>query len=199
MPTIFGGKGNSVVAPASFRAGMSRLGASANIVTTDGEAGRYGIVVSAACSVSDAPPTLLVCINRASVANNTAKHNGVLCVNVLASRHTELCNRFAKRGLSIDERFSDAGAWTHLLTGSPALRDASVAFDCCIASISEVGSHSVFFCEVRAILMSDQPECLVYFDRRFHAFGQMDGHVLHPLNNGVGQSIADDPSGRSGR
>ncbi len=46
----------------AFREGMSRLGAAVNIITTDGPAGRAGFTASAVCSVTDSPPTLLVCL-----------------------------------------------------------------------------------------------------------------------------------------
>ncbi len=67
-----------------FRDAMARLGAAVNIVTTDGPAGLGGLTVSAVCSVSDDPPTLLVCLNRGSPQNRLFKDNGVLCVNTLA-------------------------------------------------------------------------------------------------------------------
>ena len=39
------------------------LSAAVNVVTTDGPAGRHGFTASAVCSVTDNPPTLLVCMN----------------------------------------------------------------------------------------------------------------------------------------
>jgi hypothetical protein len=63
---------------------MSRLGAAVNIVTTDGPAGRAGFTASAVCSVTDEPPTLLVCLNRTASVYPAFEANGVLCVNVLA-------------------------------------------------------------------------------------------------------------------
>ena len=45
---------------------MSRVANSVNVVTTNGEAGKFGITVSAATSVTADPPSLLVCINEAS-------------------------------------------------------------------------------------------------------------------------------------
>ena len=54
------------VAPPVFREAMSRLGAAVHIVTTAGPAGMAGFTATAVCSVSDAPPMLLVCLNRKS-------------------------------------------------------------------------------------------------------------------------------------
>jgi len=143
------------------------LGAAVNIITTDGPAGRHGMAASAVCSVSDSPPTVLACINRASATNAAFKTNGVLCVNILASRHKDLCGRFSTRGLSSGERFADADAWRPMGSGAPALIDAPAVLDCRITEVSEVGSHSVFFCQVLDIRLHDQAECLVYFQRRF--------------------------------
>jgi flavin reductase len=156
----------------TFRNAMSRLGAAVNLITSDGSAGRHGLTASAVCSVSDDPPTILVCINRSSVSNSLLKANGVLCVNVLAARHAALSQRFADRRSSRSERFADESLWSRLSTGSPALNDASVALDCRITSVSEIGTHSVFFCEVEAVRTADKVEGLIYFNRAYHPIGE---------------------------
>ncbi|MET4385446.1 flavin reductase (DIM6/NTAB) family NADH-FMN oxidoreductase RutF [Bradyrhizobium sp. F1.4.3] len=61
-----------------YRDAMARLGAAVSIVTTDGPAGRAGFTASAACSVTDDPPTLLVCMNRASSAYVSVVGNNVV-------------------------------------------------------------------------------------------------------------------------
>jgi flavin reductase len=161
-----------VVDHMKFRSAMARLGAAVNLITSDGPAGRHGLTASAVCSVTDAPPTVLVCINRASASNSLLKTNGVLCVNVLAAHHAALSERFADRDSRTSERFSDETSWSRLSTGSPALNDASVALDCRIASVSEVGTHSVFFCEVEAVRIADRVEGLIYFNRAYHPIGE---------------------------
>ena len=82
------------VASQDYRDAMACLGASVNIVTTDGWAGRAGFTASAVCSVTDNPPTLLVCINRESSAYASVRENGVVCVNVLSARHERLSRLF---------------------------------------------------------------------------------------------------------
>jgi len=49
-----------------FREAMSRLGAAVHVITTAGPGGKAGATATAVCSVSDAPPTLLMCLNRRS-------------------------------------------------------------------------------------------------------------------------------------
>ena len=150
-----------------FREAMSRLGAAVNIVTTDGPAGLHGLTASAVCSVTDTPPTLLVCVNRIAGAHAVLSQNGALCVNVLASRHQHLSDLFGRRGLSVAERFAGA-EWSVLDTGSPVLRDAAVSLDCRISQITEMGTHSVFFCQVVAIAIGSAPGGLIYFNRAYH-------------------------------
>lgn len=150
-----------------FREGMSRMGAAVNLLTSDGPAGKHGLVASAVCSVTDSPPTVLVCINRKAYVHDRFLHNGVLCVNVLASQHQELSAIFARFVEGVD-RFAH-GEWTTLATGSPVLKDANVSMDCRIGSVFEQGTHSVMFCEVKAVHLGEKPgKGLVYFSRDYH-------------------------------
>jgi len=155
-----------------FRDAMARLGAAVNVVTTDGSAGRAGFTASAVCSVTDDPPTLLVCVNRASKGNAILKANGVLCVNTLASGCRSLSDAFAgKGGLDTDGRFALA-KWSRLVTGAPVLDDeAVVAFDCRITEVLEKGSHSVLFAEIEAIRQGVAGGALIYYGRDYHPIG----------------------------
>ncbi|MDA9207710.1 flavin reductase [Octadecabacter sp.] len=150
-----------------FREGMSRMGAAVNLITSDGVAGKHGIVASAVCSVTDAPPTLLVCVNRTAYVHDKLLENGALCVNVLAAHHQDLSAVFARFVEGVD-RFS-YGEWVAQDTGCPVLRDANVAFDCRIGSVLEQGSHSVMFCEIKSVHLPEKPDRgLVYFSRDYH-------------------------------
>ncbi|WCE06007.1 flavin reductase [Pseudoxanthomonas sp. JBR18] len=155
-----------------FRHAMSRLGAAINVVTTAGPAGRHGLTASAVCSVTDAPPTVLVCMNRRSGSHQVFRDNGVLCVNVLSRHHRVVAGRFATPA-DAGTRF-EHDAWEVLETGAPVLADASAALDCRITDISEVGTHSVFFCEVVAVSTAAQAGGLVWFDRAYHPLGDPD-------------------------
>lgn len=157
-----------LVDQAAYRDAMARLGAAVSVITTAGSAGRNGFTASAVCSVTDDPPTLLVCMRRDSTLNEVFKANGVLCVNTLSARQEALSPLFAGQvGGSMEGRF-DAAAWTALATGSPVLVDAVVSFDCRIAQVTEVGTHSVFFCGVEAIQAGVEREALIYFGRSYH-------------------------------
>ena len=62
-----------------------------------GPGGKAGATATAVCSVSDAPPTLLVCLNRRSQTNPAVVENGVFCVNTLGAGEAEIADIFAGR------------------------------------------------------------------------------------------------------
>jgi flavin reductase len=148
---------------------MARLGAAVNIITTDGPAGKGGFTASAVCSVTDEPPTLLLCMNRGATAAPRLKENGTVCINVVGHTQKEAAMVFA--GVTkcpMEERFL-AGTWTTLATGAPALDGALESLDCRITEIVEKGTHLVIFAEVEAIrLGADDEHALIYFSRDYH-------------------------------
>ncbi|MFX4497561.1 flavin reductase, partial [Acinetobacter baumannii] len=79
----------------AFRNAMADLSAAVNVITSNGPAGRCGLTATAVCSVTDSPPTLMLCINRNSEMNTVFKANGRLCVNVLSGEHEEVARHFA--------------------------------------------------------------------------------------------------------
>ncbi len=147
---------------------MARLGAAVNVVTTVDAEGPRGLTASAVCSVTDDPPTLLLCINRESEMNEAFRGSGVLCVNTLAASQEALSPLFAGFTDVPQEQRFEAGAWTTLVTGAPVLVGAVVSFDCRVAQCTEVGTHTVFFCEVQAIQSGEAHEGLIYFGRSYH-------------------------------
>jgi len=121
-----------------FRQAMSRLGAAVHVITTQGTAGKTGFTATAVCSVSDAPPTLLVCLNRKSDSAPILLGNKVFCINTLAFGEEAIADTFAgRKGLKGAERFA-IGEWMTLCTGSPVLSTAVVAFDCRTVDVKSV-------------------------------------------------------------
>lgn len=158
-----------------FREAMSLLTTAVNVVTTNGDSGMHGFTASAVCSVTDTPPTLLVCMNQASRSHSYFVENKILSVNVLGAQHESISNAFASK-LTQAERFEQA-QWTKLTTGAPVLEDALVSFDCEIDQIQQVGMHSVFMCRVVDIKLPENQDntehSLVYFNRSYHQLGQV--------------------------
>jgi flavin reductase len=156
-----------------FREAMSRLGAAVNIITVAGASGFTGFTASAVCSVTDEPPTLLICINRNARSRGDVALGGGICVNTLSSHQQALSAAFAGP-LEMEERFAN-GSWIRLATGAPVLEEAVASFDCRVSNIVEVGTHSVLFCEVEAIQLGDAREGLAYFARAYHVLPHGEG------------------------
>jgi flavin reductase len=150
-----------------YRDAMARLGAAVNIITSAGPGGMVGFTASAVCSVTDSPPTLLVCVNQSSSSHDTVIENQVLCVNTLSEDHEELSRLFSS-GKPMNDRFSGA-SWSVVETGSPVLDDALVSFDCKVVSTLCRGTHTVLICEVVATKLHEKDKKgLMYFARRYH-------------------------------
>lgn len=167
MQTLLSTTPAAPVAAPTFRDAMARLGAAVNIITTDGPAGRAGFTASAVCSVTDSPPTLLVCLNRAASVHPVFLANQQLCVNTLAADQEALSTLFGGK-TPMAARFA-AAEWQTLESGSPVLAGAVASVDCRISQVVSVGSHDILFCEALAICCNTEGHGLIYADRRYHA------------------------------
>jgi flavin reductase len=157
-----------MVTTTDFRNGMALLTGAVNIITTNGPAGQAGFTASAVCSVTDQPPTVLVCVNRSAYSHHLLLENRALCVNVLASDQEHLSALFSNRNASMEQRFGGT-PWSTLHTGSPALDGALANFDGEVVHTHEVGTHTVFFVELRQVRLAEAPHSgLAYFDRTYH-------------------------------
>ena len=152
-----------------FREGMSRVCGAVNIITTDGPSGRGGFVATAMCSVTDEPPTLLVCMNSNSAQAQTFIDNGCFCVNVMRHDSAELASVFAGKVQEMEERYT-YGEWETLNTGAPALLSSLVSCDCKIAELQRVGTHNILIGHIVGQSLRDAGKSLLYFDRSFGRF-----------------------------
>ncbi len=166
----------AVDAPA-YREAMARIASAVHLVTTDGPGGRAGFTATAVCSVSDSPPTLLVCLNRSASAYPAFRANDAVCVNTLSSEQRPVAEAFGG-ALPRSERFGTA-RWETLATGAPTLPGALAVFDCRVVERSAVGTHEILLCEVVALAL--RPEdvgsgaSLLYAARRYRTLPPTDG------------------------
>ncbi|MBN9028866.1 MAG: flavin reductase [Rhizobiales bacterium] len=160
-----------------FLEGMSHAACTVNIVTTDGQAGRAGVTVSAMASVSadSTWPTMLVCVHHLSPAAARIVENGVLCVNVLRDDQSYISDTFAGRFKDeVNDKF-ECAEWVSMPSGAPRIVDPLVAFDCRLISSEQVGTHYIFLCEVRELHVSGGGSPLIYANRAYGASMRIDG------------------------
>ena len=151
-----------------FRDAMASLSAAVNIVTTEGEAGRCGITATAVCSVTDTPPSVMMCLNVNSAMNPVFQGNGKLCINVLNHEQELMARHFAgMTGMAMEERFS-LSCWQKGLLGQPLLKGALASLEGEISQVQTIGTHLVYLVAIKNIVLAEEGHGLIYFKRRFH-------------------------------
>ena len=155
--------------PKLYRDAMARYAGHVQIVTTAHEGVRRGVTITAACSVSDSPAMVLVCLNRHNASNDIFAESGVFALNTLAAHHKGLADAFAGFAkLPAEDRFA-MGEWDELVTGAPTLKDSIATYDCRIVDTKSVSTHNIFFGEVVGLRLGSKDQSLVYMDRSYHA------------------------------
>ncbi|MEO8683412.1 MAG: flavin reductase [Devosia sp.] len=154
------------VSKTEFRSAMARVCAPVNIITTDGPQGRGGFTATAMCSVTDDPPTVLICMNTGSAQAQLFVENRKFCVNVLTHEQRDLAGHFAGRIPDMAERYA-AAKWTTLPSGLPSLDDAIVSMGCELVDLHRVGTHNVLIGHVKELRIRGDGNALLYFDRSY--------------------------------
>jgi flavin reductase (NADH)/cob(II)yrinic acid a,c-diamide reductase len=153
----------------NFKQAMRQCAGAVALVTVGAVPGkRTGLTVTSACSLSDNPPSLIVCVNRNASAHARIREEAAFAINFLNEEHAMLALTFSgQKGLNGDDRFA-FGQWITGATGAPVLKDAVAAFDCVLAQEFETATHSVFVGEVRGVSHSPEVTPLVYLRGSFH-------------------------------
>lgn len=152
-----------------FLESMSRVASAVTVVTTDGDAGRFGVTVSSMTSVSadTSRPSLLVSIHHLSPAGEAIRKNKRFCANVLSGNQSFVSDLFSGRLKHLaDDRFSAIG-WHSSETGSPVIDGAIASLDCELKTALLWGTHFILIGEVERIELSRQRSPLVYANRGY--------------------------------
>ncbi len=144
-----------------LRMAMRQLAASVSVVAARSGSARGGLTMTAVCSVSLDPPTMLICVNRASSSHDLIADARCFSVNILNENQRLIAEAFAgQAGITDwDERFAAGGAvWTDSAAGAPILHDARANVICRIREAVKSGSHTIFFGDVVQVRMHDHEE-----------------------------------------
>lgn len=144
---------------------MSNLPTSVSLVTTGQGDQRMGLTVSAFCSLSTEPPSLVVCVNKNAGAHQALLDNGVFAVNVLSNTQKDYARLFSTKS---GDRFASE-EWLQSEAGVPLLGSALMAFDCRVEKVVDGFSHSILIGVVQRILAprNGHEQALVWQNRRF--------------------------------
>lgn len=154
-----------------FRTMMSAFPTGVGVVTAQGRDGvPRGMTCSSVCSVSLAPPTLLVCLRAASPTLEAVLEAGEFAVNLLHEDGQEAAELFAS---------GDPDRFTKTLWDRPPgaggphlLQAAHTVADCVLVARRRVGDHMTVFGEIRATTQHHSSPPLLYGLRQFRAWSR---------------------------
>ncbi|AEC21225.1 transcriptional regulator, TetR family protein [Pusillimonas sp. T7-7] len=166
-----------------FVAAMRRFPGAANLITTGTGDSRRGLTATACMSLTAEPPQIGVAVSRSASAYESLVENGCFCVNSLACEQHDLAARFAGP-IKGAERF-EAGEWTTLATGAPALDGAVVNLDCEISDRLELSTHTLFVGRVVAARYNRTLRSLLYVDGDWASLLPSTGGAVDGLMEGI--------------
>lgn len=146
---------------------MRQFPTGVTIVTSAHEGRLRGMTANSVASVSFAPISLLVCVNREAVMHGILSRAGTFCVNIL-SEHQEALARACARPDSAEAALEGIG---HRLgtTGAPILDDALAYVECEVSASLDFGTHTIFVGEaVNLDAVEGRP--LLFYDGKFTGF-----------------------------
>lgn len=156
------------VDPKDYRDAMARYAGHVQIVSASHGGISRGVTVTAACSVSDNPGTVLVCLGNANPLNRIFNEAQGFALNTLSAHHRPLADVFSGlTGEKDADRFGH-GQWDTMETGAPTLVGAAVVYDCRLIEAKAVATHTVLFGEVVALRLGEPDRPLIYMDRAYH-------------------------------
>ena len=155
----------------TFRAAMRQLASGVCIVTLGVGEERTGLTTTSVSSLSAEPPTLLVCVNRASSSYSAFERFGAFAVNVLAADQREFAECFAGGpDLEGAQRYRE-GAWRALPNGVSCLADSVAVLDCEVDERIERHSNAIVIGRVRRVLLGGASGALVYWRGAYDQVG----------------------------
>lgn len=153
-----------------FLDALSALANSVVLVTCWADGRPWGMTVTAFCSISADPPTVLVSLGAATTAARAIRRAGGFGVALLGHQQETLARYGSRPGAAKHlEEFLDPRAGS----STPVVADAVGHLDCEVIDTIVVADHVLFVGRVRAVLAtSGQTAPLVYHRRRFRRLGR---------------------------
>jgi flavin reductase (DIM6/NTAB) family NADH-FMN oxidoreductase RutF len=150
-----------------FRRAMGSFPSPVSIVTAlDRDGVPRGLTCSAVCSVSMAPPSLLICVNKRNGTLDAIRDSGGFVVNLLREGRHATSDVFASSSAHkfVGVRWKPSAAF-----GLPLLVDHILAFaECSLHTEITAGTHAILIGLVHTSgRVSRESGPLVYYDRTY--------------------------------
>ena len=153
-----------------LRLGMRRLATGVCVISTrDDTDSPYAMTASSVTSLSDEPPSLLVCVNKSAVIQPYLVKGQMMAVSILNATQQAISDRCAQK-TTMAERFSE-GAWVeHEIIRVPYLSTPQAIFFCEVDNdYFTYGTHSIVIGRLLEVIIGDNPiDPLIYLDGQYH-------------------------------
>ena len=158
--------------PDRVRQALRHLVGPVSVVTTRDNDRPWGMTVSAFTVVCIEPPTMALCVNRATATADHIIQTGRLGLNVLCDGQVEMSQRCAAPGeskfLAADDVANAGAIRTDGSAAAPLLAGALIAFDCDAECLDVAGTHLLVAARVRSLVLGDQRQPLLYGAGEYH-------------------------------
>ncbi len=178
---------------AGFREAMGRLATGVVMVTCHVDGKPWGLTVSACCSVSVAPPLILVSLSEQTASAHAITVDGRFGVSILGEELIEVARFGSAKGQPkfVDDfvRGDGDGAGD---SATPAVARALAHIDCAVVQSVRAGDHVIFIGSVANVIahLGDRP--LVYYDRAYHSLGASTALGVGPVPDETVDSLLYD-------
>jgi flavin reductase (DIM6/NTAB) family NADH-FMN oxidoreductase RutF len=149
----------------AMKMGMRRLASGVSVLSARTEHGdRFAMTVSSVTSVSDAPASLLVCVNKqVALEGHVSTLGSHFAVNILGREQRDISNACA--GMEgYRDRFG-LGDWREGPDKVPYLADAQAVFFCSSDKVVSYGTHHIVIGRIFDVLVGPLAlDPLIYLD-----------------------------------
>lgn len=154
-----------------FKSAMRCIASTVNVITSGESGSSSGMTATAVCSVSAAPPSVLIVVNQDNRSHAMIERTGAFAINILSARQKSIALHFASKPA---DPFASVAHRTGI-TKSPILEGGVGYLECVVDSQTKVGTHSIFVGRVIASEQNDlQP--LAYHNGKFVSVIEANGN-----------------------
>lgn len=140
-----------------MRAGMRQLGSGVTVVATKSADGvSHAMTVTSMTSISDTPPSVLVCLHDDSTTQKSFASTDWFSVNILHKTQQAVSDRCAFTPEN-EDRFS-VGQWNKVDEQAPYLEDALANFFCKVTKKISYGTHTIIIGDIEKALTVDDED-----------------------------------------
>jgi flavin reductase (DIM6/NTAB) family NADH-FMN oxidoreductase RutF len=149
---------------AQTKLALRRLASAVAVVTCRDGTRRHAMTATAVNAMSMQPPSMIVCVNRASAFHAAISRADRFAINILHRSQVEISKECGGTARG-EDRFG-FGAWSED-DGVPVLTDAQARIVCASEDRFDFGSHTIFLGRVTAVGVHGAVDPLIYVDGQY--------------------------------